>query len=111
MLVIAPRQKTKYVYIFDFFNMKLYCVFSLESPRGGDSNEYIQYTIFNVKGKSALIITNLQLLNSFQGSQRRVRNIRSKRAISVRATDVLQNIRMQGYRKLFKRNAHNHARS
>ena len=23
------------------FNMKLYCVFSLESPHRGDSNEYI----------------------------------------------------------------------
>ena len=27
------------------------CVFSLESPRRGDSNEYTQYTIFNVKTK------------------------------------------------------------
>ena len=29
-----------------FFNMKVCCVFSLESPRRGDSNEYTQYTIF-----------------------------------------------------------------
>ena len=29
-----------------FFNMKLCCVFSLESPHRGDSNEYTQYTIF-----------------------------------------------------------------
>ena len=29
-----------------FFNMKVYCVFTLESPRWGDSKEYIQYTIF-----------------------------------------------------------------
>ena len=28
-----------------FFNMKVYCVFSLESPRRGDSNEYTQNTI------------------------------------------------------------------
>ena len=27
-----------------FFNMKVYCVFSLESPQRGDSNEYTQYT-------------------------------------------------------------------
>ena len=27
------------------FNMKVYCVFSLESPQRADSNEYIQYTI------------------------------------------------------------------
>ena len=28
-----------------FFNMKIWCVFSLESPHRGDSNEYTQYTI------------------------------------------------------------------
>ena len=32
-----------------FFNMKVCCVFSFESPRRGDSNEYIQYTIFNTR--------------------------------------------------------------
>ena len=31
-----------------FFNMKVCCVFSLESPHRGDSNEYTQYTIFNI---------------------------------------------------------------
>ena len=31
------------------FNMKVCCVFSLESPHRGDSNEYTQYTIFNIK--------------------------------------------------------------
>ena len=35
-----------------FFNMKAYCVFSLASPHRGDSNEYTQYTIFNIKRKS-----------------------------------------------------------
>ena len=34
-----------------FFIMKVYCVFSLESPQRGDSNEYTQYTIFNIKKK------------------------------------------------------------
>ena len=29
--------------------MKVYCVFTLESPHRGDSNEYTQYTIFNIK--------------------------------------------------------------
>ena len=29
-------------------------MFSLESPRRGDSNEYIQYTIFSTKKKIAL---------------------------------------------------------
>ena len=37
-----------------FFNMKVCCVFSLESPHRGDSNEYTQYTIFNMKRKIAL---------------------------------------------------------
>ena len=31
-----------------FFNMKVCCVFSLESPRLGDSNEYTQHTIINI---------------------------------------------------------------
>ena len=30
-------------------------MFSLESPRRGDSNEYTQYTIFNIKKKITLI--------------------------------------------------------
>ena len=36
------------------FNMKVCCVFSLESPHRGDSNEYTQYTIFNIKKKTSL---------------------------------------------------------
>ena len=32
-----------------FFNMKVYCVFSLESPQRGDSNEYTLYTISQYK--------------------------------------------------------------
>ena len=32
-----------------FFNMKVHCVFSLESPQRGDSNEYTQYTISQYK--------------------------------------------------------------
>ena len=31
-----------------FFNVTVFCVFSLELPQGGDSNEYTQYTIFNI---------------------------------------------------------------
>ena len=34
---------------FLFFNMKVYFVFSLESPHRGNSNEYTKYTIFNIK--------------------------------------------------------------
>ena len=32
-----------------FFNMKVYCVFSLELPQRGDSNEYTQYTVSQYK--------------------------------------------------------------
>ena len=32
-----------------FFNMKACCVFSLESPHRGDSNEYSQHAIINKK--------------------------------------------------------------
>ena len=32
-----------------FFNMQVYCVFSLESPHRGDSNEYTQNTIYQYK--------------------------------------------------------------
>ena len=34
-----------------FFNKKVCCVFSLESPHPGDSNENTQYTIFNIEKK------------------------------------------------------------
>ena len=31
-----------------FSNMMVFCMFSLESPHRDDSNEYTQYTIFNI---------------------------------------------------------------
>ena len=62
--------------------MKLYSVFSLESPHRGDSNEYTQYTIFNIKKKITLNYPKYFLL----GPQARIRNSRGKPAISVRAT-------------------------
>ena len=34
-----------------FLNMKVCCLFSLESPHRGDFNEYTQHTIINVKKK------------------------------------------------------------
>ena len=37
-----------------FFGMKVCCVFSLGSPHRGDSKEYTQYTIFNIKKKITL---------------------------------------------------------
>ena len=64
-------------------------MFSLESPHRGDSNENPQYTVFNMNNKIPLIIPTLQLWDFFQGTQERVRNSRGKRAISVRAIEVL----------------------
>ena len=72
-----------------FFNMKVYCMFSLESPHRGDSNEYTQYTSFNILQKISLNYPRSAAVGFFQGTQRRVRNSRGKRAISVRATEVL----------------------
>ena len=69
--------------------MKVYCVISLESPHRGDSNEYKQYTIFNMKTKSTLNYFKSASMGFFLGTQERVRNSRGKRAISVRATEVL----------------------
>ena len=72
-----------------FYNMKVYCAFSLESPHWGDSNEYTQYTVFNIKKKITLNFLNLQPRDYFLGTQERVRNSHGKRAISVRAIEVL----------------------
>ena len=57
----SARSKGLIGIFFIFFNMKVCCVFSLESPHRGDSNEYTQYTIFNMKKKNPKIIPNLQL--------------------------------------------------
>ena len=39
------------VIFFIFINMRVHCVFSLESPHRGDSNMHTQYTIFIIKKK------------------------------------------------------------
>ena len=69
--------------------MKVYCVFSLESPHRGDSNVYTQYTIFNINMKIILNYLNSAYMGFFLGTQERVRNSRGKLAISVRADEVL----------------------
>ena len=42
------------IFVLIFFNIKLCCVISLQLPHRGNSNEYTQYTIFNVKKKITL---------------------------------------------------------
>ena len=70
--------------------MKVYCLFSLESPHRGDSNEYTQYTIFNMKKNITLNDSKSAAIRFFSlGTQERVRNSRRKRAIGVRAIEVL----------------------
>ena len=72
-----------------FFNMMVGGMFSLESPHRGDSNEYTQYTIFNIEKKITLNYLKSAAMVFFQGTQERVRNNRGIRAISVRAIEVL----------------------
>ena len=73
-----------------FFNMKVCCVFSLESPLRGDSNEYTQYTIFNIKKKITLNYPKSAAIGFFfQKTQEQVKNSHSKWAISVWATEIL----------------------
>ena len=73
--------------------MKACCVFSLESPHRGDSNEYTQHAIINIKKKITLNYPKYDNVCSYGifslGTQERVRNSRGKRAISVRAIEVL----------------------
>ena len=61
-----------------FFNMKVYCVFLLESPHRGDSNEYTQYTIFNIKKKITLNYPKFAAMGFFFGTQKQGRNSRVK---------------------------------
>ena len=51
------------------FNMKIYFVFSLESPHRGDSNENKQYTIFNMIKKSTLNYPKSAAMDFVQGTQ------------------------------------------
>ena len=51
MLITAPGQGHTQDIFLTFYNMKVCCVFSLESPHRGDSNEYTQYAIFDIKEK------------------------------------------------------------
>ena len=53
-----------------------------------DSNEYTQYTIFRKK-KTILTYPKSAAIGFFPGTKKRVGKSRGKRAISVRATEVL----------------------
>ena len=60
MLIIAPGQKHNRDINSIFFNIKAFCVFSLELPHRGDSNEYTQHTIVNIKNKNHPKLSDIQ---------------------------------------------------
>ena len=81
-----------------FFNIKVGCLFSLESPHQGNSNEYTEYIIFKIKKKITLDYPKSAAMVFFLGTQEQVRNRHGKRAISVRAIEViLYNVWPLGY--------------
>ena len=53
------------IYFRNFFNKKVNCVFSLESPHRGDSNVYTQYTIFIIKRKIIPVNSNSAAMGFF----------------------------------------------
>ena len=106
MLIISPEQGANRNVFSIFFNMKVYCVFSLESPHRGDSYEYTQYTTFVIRKKIIPDYPKSAAMGFFLETQDRFRNNRSTRAISVRATEVLLYIVVKGRKK--DTNAFNH---
>ena len=51
-------------------NMTICCVFSLELPHRGDSNEYTQYTIFNIKKNITLNYPTAAVMGLFPRDSR-----------------------------------------
>ena len=47
--------------------MKVCCVFSLESPHRGDSNEYAHYTIINIKKKKKTSVIPIMVMSTVMG--------------------------------------------
>ena len=57
------------IYFRFFLNMKVCCVFSLESPHRGDSKKYTQYTIFNIKKKITINYPKSAAVGFFQRAE------------------------------------------
>ena len=79
--------------------MKVYYVFSIETPHWGNSNEYTQHNIFHVTQKNTLNYPKpaARAANFFQETQEQVRNSRGKQVISVWAIEVLLYLFRLGY--------------
>ena len=84
-----------------FFNIKVYCVLSLESPYRSDSNENTKYTIFGIKKTFTLNYPKYAAMGFLEGTPERVRNSRGKRAISVRAIEVLLYLKQNLTKKIY----------
>ena len=69
MLIIATGQGGHDRDIFSIFlNMKICCVISLKSPHRSDSNDYTQYTIFNIRKKIPLNYSKPAAIGFLQGT-------------------------------------------
>ena len=76
-------------FFFSIFFMTVYCVLSLESPHRGDSTEYTQYTIFNIKKTTTLKYYKSAVIGFFPRDSRTSSNSRDKQAISAQTTEGL----------------------
>ena len=72
--------------------MKIWCVFSLDSPHRGNSNECKPHTSFNMKNKTTQFIPNIIMSATMEFCSNG--NSRGKRAGSARATEVLLNCKL-----------------
>ena len=63
MLIIAPGRRQNRDIFSIYVIMKVHCGFFVKSPYQSDSNEYTQYTIFNIKKENHPNFQNLQLWN------------------------------------------------
>ena len=89
--IIAPSQEANGDYSGKsvlFYIIMVCWVYSLESPRWGDSNEYTQHTISWENRNNSQTISFLSNWKNFVGTQKRVRISHSKRAIGIRAIEV-----------------------
>ena len=67
---MTPDQELNKDIFLIYLNMKVCCVFSLESPHRGDSNEYTQHTVFNMNKKNTLNYPKSAAMGFFfQGTQ------------------------------------------
>ena len=80
LILLQDRRHNKDIFS-SFSNMKICCVFSFELPLRGNSNEYTQHIIINIKRKSPDIIPNT-IMSAAMGVFVRS-NSHGKQAISV----------------------------